>query len=428
MSCNEIAPRSPRVRPRIPRRHTRVIAGCACALSLAVAPPASAHGGTPVLRRAAGPYRVAVDARAVSSGGRVGAVDYTLSLERRSSGKRVLDARIALTAETPDGGIGPLVARLRDGAYTIVIPVAPRQRWETYRLRIRVGAPGQRAVILEYRPPAPSFTWRPQPIVLAGASLVGALYARAFLRLRRRGRRDLASAARCAAFAAGLACAVFAAISPIDPVGEDYLLSVHMCQHVLLGDVSPALIVAGLSGPLGLFVPPRSLLQALAGSRTARRVGTALLNPVTGLGIWAAVYAGWHVPVAYEAALGDRGLHDLEHASFFAAGLLVWTMLIDPLPRSRRKPRTRMGLAIALLLLGSLLSDVLLLAPHPLYRTYADQPVRLWGISALTDQRVAGAAMMVEQLASLTLCMAFLVVLDRRARATPPGRVEARAA
>ena len=201
-----------------------------------------------------------------------------------------------------------------------------------------------------------------------------------------------------------------------------------MGQHVLLGDVAPALIVAGLRGPIGLFVPPRSLLQALARSRTAQRAGAALLNPVAVLAIWAVVYAGWHVPAAYEAALGNSRLHDLEHASFFAAGLLAWTMLIDPLPRSRRSPRARMGLAIALLLLGSLLSDALLLVPHPLYPTYADQPVRMWGIGALTDQRLAGAVMMVEQLASLTVCVAFLVALDRRTRATPRGRVEARPA
>ena len=378
-------------------------------------------------RRNASRTAVAIDARPVSSGGRVGAVDTTVSLRWRSDGKPLLSAHVELTAKTPGGVIRPVVARARDGAYTVVLPIAPRQRWETYRLRVRIGLPGHRTVVLEYRPPAPRPNWQMQPLVVAAGAAAGLLYARAWLRLRRRDRRDLASAGRCASFAAGLACAVLAAISPIDPIGEDYLLSVHMSQHVLLGDVAPALIVAGVRGPLALFMLPASLLRAAARSRVARRAGAAVLNPVAGLGIWAAVYAGWHVPGAYEAALRDGRLHDLEHASFFAAGLLAWTLLIDPLPRSRRTPRTRMGFAIALLLLGSLLGDALLLAPDPLYSTYADQPLRMWGIGALTDQRLAGPVMMVEQLASLTTCIAFLVVVDRRARATPRSRIEAQA-
>ena len=78
-----------------------------------------------------------------------------------------------------------------------------------------------------------------------------------------------------------------------------------------------------------------------------------------------------------------------------------------------------MGVAVVLLVLGNALSDTLLLSLHPLYAAYADQPVRLWGLSALTDQRLAGAVMMVEQLASLTACMAFLVRSDRRSRPQP---------
>jgi putative membrane protein len=274
--------------------------------------------------------------------------------------------------------------------------------------------------VIAYHPPAAAFTWPwRQPLVLAGACLACVLYARGFARLRRRGRRDLASAARLAMFGSGIALAVLAVISPVDPIGERYLLSTHMLQHVAIGDAAPALLVAGLRGPIALFLLPRATLRAVAHRAGIRRWASALLNPAVALALWAAVYAGWHVPAAYDAALKNPALHDLEHASFFAAGLVVWTVLLEPFPRRRLAIRSRMGMAVVLLSLGNALSDALLLIPHPLYAAYAGQPVRLWGLSALADQRLAGAVMMVEQLASLTLCMAFLVRSERHA---PAGR------
>src|SRR2546423_451772 len=64
---------------------------------------------------------------------------------------------------------------------------------------------------------------------------------------------------RQAAFAAGAVMIVGAVASPVDRLGGD-LLSVHMAQHLLLGDIGALLIALSLSGPL--LAPlwrPRSL-------------------------------------------------------------------------------------------------------------------------------------------------------------------------
>ena len=45
-------------------------------------------------------------------------------------------------------------------------------------------------------------------------------------------------------------------MSPIDGLGEDYLFSAHMVQHVLLGDIAPLLILLGLSRVI--MRPPRA--------------------------------------------------------------------------------------------------------------------------------------------------------------------------
>ena len=66
-----------------------------------------------------------------------------------------------------------------------------------------------------------------------------------------------------------------------------------------------------------------------------------------------------------------------------------------------------------------MLADTLILTPHTIYHPYAVQPERLFGLSSLTDQRLGGAVMMFEQLASVGICMAFLVRAYRRKQHAP---------
>src|SRR4029079_18351743 len=133
-----------------------------------------------------------------------------------------------------------------------------------------------------------------QPVVLGGALLALVLYLQGWHRLRRR-RPDLARAGRLAAVAGGLAVALLAGLSPIDPIGERYLLSAHMLQHVMLGDLAPALLVLGLRGPLALFVLPPAILSRLARAPVLPAVARWLFRPSVALCAWALVYAAWHV-------------------------------------------------------------------------------------------------------------------------------------
>jgi putative membrane protein len=397
------------------RTRTRARRGCArwlCLLALgALALPAAAgaHGGQRIGTRDEGRYRVALDALAVHSGNAVAVVDYTLYLTDRRSGAAVDDAHVSVVLDTPARTLGPLQAHRRGDTYEVLIPVVQQNDWQRYRLHVRIrGSRGM--VAFTYAPPPVRYDWPwKQPLVLAGAALALLLYLRAFTRLRRRGRADRASLGRLALFTAGVALAVLALISPVDPIGERYLLSVHMLQHVLLGDSAPALILLGLRGPLSLLIVPKPVLRRLARMRWLRRAGSTLLRPVVALGLWALVYAGWHIPRAYDEALADQPVHDLEHASFLLVGVLVWILLIQPFPHPRHSLRTRMAGALSLFALGTVLADTLILTPHTIYHPYAAQPERLWGLSSLTDQRLAGAVMMVEQLTSVGICMALLV-------------------
>lgn len=251
--------------------------------------------------------------------------------------------------------------------------------------------------------------WSAPPAVLGAAAGAAALFAQGWLRLRRRGRPDLASWRRAALFALGLAVALAGLVSPIDTVGEDDLLSVHMLQHVLIGDLGVAIATVAVRGPLLVFLLPAAVLGPLARSPVRRCLGF-LLRPRVACGLWALSLAVWHVPRVYDAALAHPLLHDLEHACWVVAGLLVWTLLVDPGGHGRLTVGGRVALAAVMFGSGQVLTDVLVFSFHGLYPAYHGA----YGLSARTDQQLAGLVMMVEQL--LTLGTVVVLLLRPRLR------------
>jgi cytochrome c oxidase assembly factor CtaG len=248
-------------------------------------------------------------------------------------------------------------------------------------------------------------TWSAPPPVLLATALAALLFAQGWLRLRRRGRPDLASRSRVALFAAGLGVALAGLVTPIDSLGENELLSMHMLQHVLIGDVAPALLITAVRGPLLVFLLPAPLLAPIARNETVRSVLGALLRPRVAFGLWAANLAVWHIPSFYDAALAHPLLHDFEHACWVLAGLLVWTLLVDPGSHRRLSVGGRVALAAALFAAGQVLTDVLVFTFRPLYPSYGGA----YGLSAVTDQQLAGVVMMVEQLLTLSTVVFFLL-------------------
>src|SRR4051812_27216367 len=130
--------------------------------------------------------------------------------------------------------------------------------------------------------------WSAPPLVLSATGLAALLFAQGWLRLRRRNRRDLASWSRAALFACGLLVALAGLITPIDSLGEHELLSMHMLQHVLIGDVAPALLVTAVRGPLVVFLVPAAVLGPIARNDVVRAVLGTLLRPRVAFGLWAA--------------------------------------------------------------------------------------------------------------------------------------------
>ncbi len=250
--------------------------------------------------------------------------------------------------------------------------------------------------------------WDPAPSVLVPAALGLVLYARGFLRLRGRGRGDLASPLRATAFGSGVVVALIALVTPLAGDAHTSLRS-HMIEHVLIGDIAPALIAIGLTGPVFLFVVPRPILATVATTPWLRQSASLLTQPVVAVALWAAALGAWHIPMLYDAAVTSSALHALEHASFFLAGLLVWTAMLDSAPRRRLSLGRRLAVAGCLFAGGQVLADVLLFA-SPLYPTYAAAQHG----SAINNQQSAAIVMMGEQ--TLTLGLFGALVLLRAFR------------
>jgi cytochrome c oxidase assembly factor CtaG len=247
------------------------------------------------------------------------------------------------------------------------------------------------------------------PLVFAGIAAL--LFLQALVRLRRRGRADLAGWDRIALFAAGLGMTVFALVGPLDDLADTKLLSAHMGQHVLIGDLGPALMIAALRGPLLVFLLPAPILAPIARSPRVRAVLSTLLRPRVAFSLWAANLAIWHVPHLYDLALAHQDLHDFEHLCWTICGILVWTLLVDPGSHRRLTVGGRVALAAAMFAAGQILTDVLVFSFTPLYPWYHGA----YGLSALADQQVSGIVMMAEQL--LTLCTLVALLLRPRWRA-----------
>lgn len=218
------------------------------------------------------------------------------------------------------------------------------------------------------------------PVAAAVAALV--LFVRGWRRVRRRRRAD-AGFERVLLVAAGTLTGLLGLLLLSGPAEE--AASAHMLQHVLVGDVAPALVLVAVRGPLLFAVVPRSVRRLLA-ARPAR----ALLRPVPSLAVWAGLLWLWHVPVVYDAALAHEPLHVLEHGSFAAGGLLLWNVLVDPARRGLLSLWGSLGCALAAMVVAQLLVSVLVLSYRPLY-AYGDA----------SDQSLAGLVMALEQFAGL---------------------------
>jgi cytochrome c oxidase assembly factor CtaG len=227
-------------------------------------------------------------------------------------------------------------------------------------------------------------SWTLDPLQLAPVAVLAAAYAVRARTLARRGQP--VPGWRIALFALGLVLLLVALASPVAAVGEEELFSFHMLQHVVIGDLAPLCLLAGLTGPI---------LRPLLALRAVERL-RVLANPLVALPVWAANLYLWHIPLLYEAAVEHSAVHALEHVAFFTAGAIMWLPVLETLPAPEWfGTGAKLGYIAVVRLVETLLGNVFVWAGAVFYPFY-DAGEELWGISPLRDQGLAGAVMMIE--------------------------------
>jgi putative copper resistance protein D len=191
----------------------------------------------------------------------------------------------------------------------------------------------------------------------------------------------------------GTAALFVAAGSGLD-VYDDQLLSIHMVQHLVLTMVAAPLLAAGAPIRLALRASGRSGRRTI-GRLLHHRIVHTLGWPPVALAIFAGVMIGTHTAGFYDLALRHESVHALDHMLYLSSALLFWIPLIgvDPVPRAPGF----VGRTVMVLLAMTSMSIVgvgLVDAGSVRYEAYL-APARQLGVSALADQRTAGAIMWV---------------------------------
>jgi putative membrane protein len=202
-------------------------------------------------------------------------------------------------------------------------------------------------------------------------------------------------------FGLGLITIWVALETPIDTIGDHYLDSVHMFQHVLLGFVAPPLLLLGLSPDMV------ARLIRVPGVRP-------ITEPIPAQLIAGVVMIAWHLPALYDATLVSEELHIVEHLTFIAAGVLLYWPILQATSAHARWQMSP-GSKLLYLLVATLPQDAVALAlifsRQPFYDYYTHAPRLIASLDPIIDQTVAGAVLMT--LGKLTMGIAALAIFLR---------------
>ena len=140
-----------------------------------------------------------------------------------------------------------------------------------------------------------AWDWEPSVLIGCAALVVG------YVALVRPGRPT-----KAASFLTGVLLLLLALVSPLDTLGDAYLLSAHVIQHFLLALIIP---------PLWLLGTPRALAEAALRITLIRRIEHVLAQPLVAWTLGVGTMIVWHLPPLFNAALANDALHIFQQRS-----------------------------------------------------------------------------------------------------------------
>jgi putative membrane protein len=208
-----------------------------------------------------------------------------------------------------------------------------------------------------------------------------------------RARRGVARPRRTAAFLTGAVIVLLGQVSPVAAWSE-VMLWPHMIQHLAITLVAAPLLALGAPvTTVRVALPPAARHRLALLARRSRRWRRTTGVPPLVLAATAhiALLWIWHLPMLYDAAVSNAGIHLLEHATFLASAVWFWSEVWATARRSRRVQALATLCLAAMIVQGGVLGALLTFAGRSLFSVYDGAG----GLSALEDQQLAGALMWV---------------------------------
>ena len=170
---------------------------------------------------------------------------------------------------------------------------------------------------------------------------------------------------------------------PMHDIAEEYLYSMHMLQHTILTYIIP---------PLALLATPEWLFRLLVGQGRTYRVIRFLTRPVIAAVTYNAVLLITHIPALVNRSAAGGPLHYSLHVLLVFSALMLWTPVCGPAKEWRMSYGAMMTYLFCTSLVPSIPAGWLTFAEGSVYNHY-DTPIRVWGMSVLSDQQLAGGIM-----------------------------------
>ncbi|MBS1895617.1 MAG: cytochrome c oxidase assembly protein [Actinobacteria bacterium] len=227
--------------------------------------------------------------------------------------------------------------------------------------------------------------------------LIGVAYFYRVGRLRERGRQP--SLWRQASFTTGLAVIVLVTVGPMDDLADNFVWG-HMVQHTILLEEDSLLLALGLTGAVLGPILSRPGFSHLRG----------LTHPVVAVALWAVVMFGWHAPPAYQLAAENEVVHLCEHASFIAAGVLMWVALLGPFPKPEWFGNGAKAIYAAGIHFSSMVLANILMWSGTVFYTFYVASDEAHNLSPITDQSLAGVVLMIQSATTMFAILAWLVL------------------
>lgn len=192
---------------------------------------------------------------------------------------------------------------------------------------------------------------------------------------------------------AGVVVLLLTLEGPLDVLGDDYLFSAHMAEHLILILIVPPLLLLGLPETPLRGVLQRPLFAAL--ERVLSLPLVAWMSCIVTLWLW-------HLPVLYNLTLASETVHIFEHLSFLVSATIFWWPVLTPLHELRMAPLPAVAYLYTAALANTVLGVLLTFAPIGLYPAYLHPDDELgalhlirdvWGLGPQADQQLGGLLM-----------------------------------